>query len=145
MRHFTALLFCACLAAPVHAEIFIGIAGPLSGQNAAYGNELRVGAAAAIAAVNASGGINGETLSLVEGDDGCDAKRAVEVAKSFVSKDVRLVVGHFCSSASLAAAPTYMSAGILMLNPSVTSPELTSKNLWNVFRVTGRDDAQADA
>ncbi len=144
MRHFIALLFCACLAAPVHAEIFVGIAGPLSGQNAAYGNELRVGAAAAIAAVNASGGINGETLSLVEGDDGCDAKRAVEVAKSFVSKDVRLVVGHFCSSASLAAAPTYMNAGILMLNPSVTSPELTSKNLWNVFRTTGRDDAQAD-
>jgi branched-chain amino acid transport system substrate-binding protein len=144
LRCFTALLFYLCYALPAQAEILIGVAGPLSGQNAAYGNELRTGAAAAVAAVNAGGGINGEPLTLVEGDDACDAKRAVEVANSFVSKDVRMVVGHFCTSASLAAAPTYLSAGILMMNTSVTAPELTSKSLWNVFRLTGRDDAQAD-
>ncbi len=144
MRYLSALLLCCCLAQPALAEILVGIAGPLTGPNAAFGNELRVGAAAAIAHINAQGGINGETLSLIEGDDGCDAKRAIEVAKTLVSKDVRAVIGHFCTSASLAAAPTYLNAGVLMLNPSVTAPELTSKNLWNVFRLTGRDDAQAD-
>jgi branched-chain amino acid transport system substrate-binding protein len=129
---------------PAQAEILIGVAGPLSGPNAAYGNELRVGAAAAVAAINASGGINGETLAIVEGDDACDSKRAIDIAKNFVSRDVRMVVGHFCTSASLAAAPTYNAAGILMFNPAVTSPELTSKNLWNVFRATGRDDRQGE-
>jgi branched-chain amino acid transport system substrate-binding protein len=142
LRNLTALLFCLCCALPSHAEILIGVAGPFSGQNASYGNELRVGAAAAISEINAKGGINGESLMIVEGDDGCDAKRAVEVAKSFQSKDVRAVIGHFCTSASIAAAPTYLNAGILMINPSVTAPGLTSKNLWNVFRLTGREDTQ---
>jgi branched-chain amino acid transport system substrate-binding protein len=144
LRHLIALLFCVTLSTTAYAEILVGIAGPFTGQNAVYGSELRVGVTAAIASINASGGINGETLTLVEGDDGCDAKRAIETANMFVGKDVRLVVGHFCASASLAAAPIYVNAGILMLNPSVTSPDLTSKNLWNVFRLTGRDDTQAD-
>lgn len=137
------LLFC-CLAGTAHADINIGIAGPLNGQNAAFGSELRTGTSAAIAAVNAAGGINGELLALVEGDDNCDPKRAVDVAQDFKSKDVRLVVGHFCSSASLAAAPIYAEAGIMMFTPSATAPDITMKNLWNVFRLTGREDMQAD-
>jgi branched-chain amino acid transport system substrate-binding protein len=144
LRYLTTLLFCCCFSLSAHSEILIGIAGPLSGQNAAFGNELRSGVAAAIATINAQGGINGEPLAIVEGDDACDAKRAIEVARTFVSRDVRMVVGHFCSSASLAAAPAYSNAGILMINPSVNAPDLTSKNLWNVLRLTGRDDAQAD-
>lgn len=144
MRRLTALLFCLCCAVPAQAEILIGIAGPLSGPNSAYGNELRVGASAAVSAINAAGGINGEPLAVIEGDDACDGKRALEVSKTFASRDVRMVVGHFCASASLAAATVYNSAGILMLNPSVTSPDLTSKNLWNVFRLTGRDDMQGE-
>ncbi len=143
LRHLYVLFSLVALTLPAQADIFIGVAGPFSGQNNTYGNELRTGAAAAVSQINAQGGINGENLVLVEGDDGCDAKRAVDVAKTFVGKDVRMVVGHFCTSASLAAAPTYLNAGILMMNPSVTSPDLTSKNLWNVFRLTGRDDLQA--
>jgi branched-chain amino acid transport system substrate-binding protein len=144
LRLSTALLCTLFFASAAHAEILIGIAGPLSGPNAAFGNELRVGATTAIAAINSTGGINGENLTLVEEDDNCDSKRAIDVAKIFVSKDVRLIIGHFCSSASLTAAPTYAKAGILMINPSATAPDLTSKNLWNVFRLTGRDDMQAD-
>jgi branched-chain amino acid transport system substrate-binding protein len=144
LRPFAALLFCACFTLPAQADILIGVAGPLSGQNAALGTELRVGAAAAIAEVNAKGGINGENLTLLEGDDGCDAKRAVDIARMFQSRDVQMVVGHFCSSASLAAETVYAGAGILMFNPSVTSSELTSKNFSNVFRLTGRDDAQGE-
>ncbi len=144
MRFLPALLCSVLLANQAQAEIFVGIAGPLSGPNAAFGNELRVGATAAITAINLAGGINGENLSLVEGDDGCDTKRALEVAKTFTSKDVRLVVGHFCSSASLAAATSYAAAGILMITPSATSPDLTSKGFWNVFRLAAREDMQAD-
>lgn len=144
LRLLTVLMMSLCCALPAKAEILIGVAGPLSGPNLIYGNEIRTGATAAIVEINAAGGINGEKLTLVEGDDACDAKRALEVAKSFVSRDVRMVVGHFCTSPSLAAAPTYAAAGILMISPAVTTVELTSKNLWNVFRLTGRDDAQGE-
>jgi branched-chain amino acid transport system substrate-binding protein len=144
LRLFCFIISCLVLALPATADITIGIAGPLSGQNAVFGNELRVGVNAAIAAVNAKGGIKGEKLVSFEADDACDPRRAIDIAKDFIAKDVRLVVGHFCSATSLAAAPTYAGAGILLLTPTATSPDLTSKNLWNVFRLTGRDDLQAD-
>jgi branched-chain amino acid transport system substrate-binding protein len=144
LRRIAVIAALCWLATSAQAEIAIGIAGPFSGQNAAFGAELRNGVSAAIADVNKSGGINGEQLLLVEGDDNCDPKRAVDVANDFKSKDVRLVVGHFCSSASLAAAPIYAQSGILMISPAATGPDLTMKNLWNVFRLTGREDLQAD-
>ncbi len=144
MRLIIALLCGIGFASPSQADILVGVAGPLSGQNAAFGNELRVGVTAAISAINATGGINGEKLALAEGDDACDSKRAVDVAKTFTTRDVRLVVGHFCSSATLAAAPTYAAAGTLVITPSATAPDVTGKGLWNLFRLTGRDDLQAD-
>ncbi len=144
-RLFTTLPFAAALlCCTAHAEILVGVAGPMAGQYAAFGNEMKTGAEAAVAAINAAGGINGENLAVITADDACDTKRAAETAKDFVTKDVRLVVGHFCSGASLAAALVYADAGILMITPAASNPSLTEKNLWNVFRLTGRDDAQAD-
>ena len=110
MKVLLGIVLAACVSLPAQADIAIGIAGPLSGPNAVFGAELRNGVSGAIAAVNAAGGVNGEQLALVEGDDACDTRRAGEVAKDFIAKDVRLVVGHFCSSASLAAAPAYAQA-----------------------------------
>jgi branched-chain amino acid transport system substrate-binding protein len=144
LRLSTALLCFLSLTASAQADVFIGIAAPLSGPNAAFGNEIRIGVNAAVAAANAAGGINGEPLAVVEGDDACDSRRAGDVARELIKKDVRLVVGHFCSSASMAAAPVYAEASVMMITPSATFPDLTEKGLWNVFRLTGRDDAQAD-
>lgn len=145
LRAITTLPFVAALLCSVaQAEILIGVAGPLSGQYAAFGNEIKTGAEVAAAAINASGGINGEQLTVTASDDACDTKRAAEVAKEFVAKDVRVVIGHFCSGASLAAAYIYVGAGIVMISPAASNPALTEKSLWNVFRLTGRDDAQAE-
>jgi branched-chain amino acid transport system substrate-binding protein len=138
--HVAAALLCGV----AHAEILIGVAGPLGGQYAAFGNEIKAGAEQAATAINADGGINGEQLAVIASDDACDTKRAADVARDFVAKDVRVVIGHFCSGASLVAAHVYADAGIVMISPSATHPALTEKNLWNVFRLTGRDDAQAD-
>lgn len=126
---------------PAAAEIVIGVAGPLTGQYAAFGNQLRIGAEAAVSAVNAEGGINGESLSVVALDDGCDTRRTVDAARQFVSQDVRLVVGHYCSGASAAAALVYKDAGIMMITPSASQPALTEARNWNVFRLAGRDDS----
>ncbi len=128
-------------AAPAAAEISIGVAGPLAGQYAALGNQLRAGVEAAVAAANAAGGINGENLIVTAIDDGCDTRKAVDVARQLVTQDVRLVVGHYCSGAASAAALIYKDAGVLMISPSASQPGLTEKGNWNVFRTTGRDDA----
>jgi branched-chain amino acid transport system substrate-binding protein len=127
------------------AEILIGVAGPMSGQNAGFGEQMKRGAQAAVDQINQDGGINGEQLALVSADDSCDARRAVAVAQDFISQDVRFVVGHFCSGAAQAAAETYAKADIVMVAPSASNPKLTDENHWNVLRLAARDDAQADA
>ena len=52
-----------------YAEILVGVAGPLTGPNAAFGAQLQKGAEQAAADINAAGGINGEQIKIVLGDD----------------------------------------------------------------------------
>ena len=124
------------------AEILIATAGPLKGQYAALGEQLRQGVSRAVADINASGGVNGEQLVLEVADDGCDPKQAMTVANDLVAKGVKFVAGHYCSGSSIAAAKIYEDAGIIMISPSSTSPKFTDEGGWNVNRVCGRDDAQ---
>ena len=141
---FTALVVSPLLLAlPTSADIQIGVAGPMAGQFAAFGAQMKTGVEAAVADINAGGGINGEMFAVIVADDACDTKKATEIAKDFVAKDVRLVVGHFCSGSSIAAALVYQAANVVMITPSASQPALTEKSLWNVFRTTGRDDGQA--
>ncbi|HUQ36384.1 MAG TPA: branched-chain amino acid ABC transporter substrate-binding protein [Aestuariivirga sp.] len=138
---FGVALLCA-MSVSAHAEILIATVGPLKGQYAAFGEQLRQGVSRAMADVNATGGVNGEQLVLEVADDGCDPKQAMTVANQLVAKGVRFVAGHYCSGSSIAAAKIYEDAGIIMISPSSTSPKFTDDGGWNVNRVCGRDDAQ---
>ena len=51
------------------AQIKIGVAGPMTGGNAAFGAQLKNGAEQAVADINANGGINGQKIQLEFGDD----------------------------------------------------------------------------
>lgn len=77
------------------ADIVIGVAGPLTGPNAAFGAQLQKGAEQAIADINAAGGIKGEKLKIELGDDVSDPKQGISVANKFVADGVKYVVGHF--------------------------------------------------
>ncbi|RYE91902.1 MAG: branched-chain amino acid ABC transporter substrate-binding protein, partial [Oxalobacteraceae bacterium] len=77
------------------ADITIGVAGPMTGQYATFGQQLKIGAEQAVADINAAGGVNGEKLVLSIGDDACDPKQAVAVANSFAGQGVSFVAGHF--------------------------------------------------
>ena len=138
---FGVALFCA-MSVSARAEILIATAGPLKGQYAALGEQLRQGVGRAVADINASGGVNGEQLVLEVADDDCDPRQAMAVANDLVAKGVKFVAGHYCSGSSIAAAKIYEDAGIIMISPSSTSPKFTDDGGWNVNRVCGRDDAQ---
>ena len=64
----------AMMATPAFAQIKIGSAGPMTGANAAFGEQLRRGAQMAVEDINAAGGVNGQKLELQIGDDACDPK-----------------------------------------------------------------------
>ncbi len=140
-----AALFAAALTfgpAMAHADILIGAAGPMTGQYAAFGQQLKEGAQQAIDDINAHGGVLGQKLKLIVGDDACDPKQAVSVANMFAARKVALVDGHFCSSSSIPASKVYADNGILEITPASTNPDFTDKGGWNVFRTCGRDDQQ---
>ncbi len=134
-------------AAPVRADILIATVGPMSvtpmtGQYAMFGEELQRGAEMAVRDVNAGGGVNGEPLKLLIGDDACDPGLAVQVAEELVRQGVVFVDGHFCSGASLPASQVYHDKGVLMITPASINSRLTEQGFANVFRTCGRDDTQ---
>lgn len=95
------------------ADILVGVAGPFTGPNAAFGEQLKKGAEQAAADINAAGGINGEQIVLTFGDDVSDPKQGVSVANKFVADGVKVVVGHFNSGVSIPASEVYAENGVL--------------------------------
>jgi branched-chain amino acid transport system substrate-binding protein len=135
------VVFAAAFGAPARGDILIGMAGPITGQNAWYGEQMERGAAQAVADLNAAGGVLGQQVELIMADDFCDPKQAVAAARKLISDRAILVVGHFCSGASIPASEIYAGAGVLMISPASTNPMLTELGRANVFRVIHRDDA----
>jgi branched-chain amino acid transport system substrate-binding protein len=143
---FAALLVAAFASRALAQDIPVAVVGPITGEDAAFGVQMKRGSDMAVKDLNAHGGVLGKQLKLFTGDDACDPKQAVAVANEMVNDNVVLVVGHFCSGASIPASSVYAESGILQITPASTNPLLTdqaAKNGWvNVFRTCGRDDAQ---
>jgi branched-chain amino acid transport system substrate-binding protein len=125
------------------AEIKIATAGPMTGQYAAFGAQMKAGAEQAVEDINAAGGVNGEMLSLEIGDDACDPKQAVAVANQMAGDGVVFMAGHFCSGSSIPASAVYADEGIVQISPASTNPAFTEERPGpGTYRVCGRDDQQ---
>jgi branched-chain amino acid transport system substrate-binding protein len=127
-------------------EVTIAVIGPITGKEAPFGAQMKMGAEAAVRELNAAGGVNGAQVKLVVEDDACDPKQAVTAANKVAGAKVAAVIGHFCSGSSIPASEVYWKSKILQISPASTNPKLTDdamKKGWtNVHRVCGRDDAQ---
>ena len=127
---------------PAKADIKIGVASPMTGPNAAYGQQYLAGVRAAADRINGSGGVLGEKLVVITGDDVSDPKQGVSVANNFVADGVKFVVGHFNSGVTIPASDVYQENDVLFVTPTATNPKVTDRGLWNAFRACGRDDQQ---
>jgi branched-chain amino acid transport system substrate-binding protein len=138
-----AVVFAAALAGgSAHADMLLGVTGPITGANATFGAQLTRGVHAAADDINAKGGILGQKIKVEEGDDASDPKQGVAVANKFVGDGVKYVVGPFNSGVTIPASDVYSDNGVLMVTPSATNPKVTDRGLWDVFRTCGRDDQQ---
>lgn len=148
MKHSAAMLVAAAMLMGVAvgparaADVPIAVVGPMTGQYATFGDQMKNGAEMAVADINAAGGVLGQKLELVIGDDACDPKQAVAVANQVAGKGVKLVAGHYCSGSSIPASDVYADNNIVQISPASTNPKLTDAGKPNVFRVCGRDDQQ---
>jgi branched-chain amino acid transport system substrate-binding protein len=132
----------ALSAGVAHADMVIATVGPMTGQYAIFGDQMKRGAQMAVKDLNAKGGVLGQQIKLEIGDDACDPKQAVAVANQMINKGVVFIAGHFCSGSSIPASAVYHDEGILQISPASTNPKLTEQGFDNVFRVCGRDDQQ---
>lgn len=121
----------------------IAIVGPVTGQYASFGQQMKNGGEMAVEDINAAGGVLGKKLKLDVGDDACDPKQAVAVANQMAGENVALVAGHYCSGSSIPASQVYAESNLIEISPASTNPAYTDNRPGpNIYRVCGRDDQQ---
>lgn len=112
-----ALLPCAALAQPGERWL-IGQSAPLSGSNAQFGTDVRDGAAATFAAINAAGGVAGRRIELVTLDDKNERKTAGANTKTLIEQmGVVALFGYGSATLSLDALPQAEAAGVPFFAP----------------------------
>lgn len=120
--------------------IRIAAVGPITGAQAETGQDMINGIRLAVAEKNAAGGVLGKKVELVVFDDAADPKEAVSVARKIESDPTIMgVVGHMNSGTTKPASPIYHAAGIPLVMPVPTNPEITRQGFSNLFRIPPTD------
>lgn len=126
--------------------IKIAAVAPITGDQAAAGQDLINGIKLAVEEKNAAGGILGKQIELGIFDDKGDPKEAVSVANKIVSDpEIIGVVGHMNSGTTLPATPIYHRQGLPVVMPVPTNPKITQQGFNNLFRVPPTDSDQGPA
>ncbi|MDE0530903.1 MAG: ABC transporter substrate-binding protein [Albidovulum sp.] len=87
-------------------------------------------------AINARGGINGNTVELILLNDECKSDKGVANANKFAYQDnVHLIIGSTCSSVSLPIVDVTAQAEVPQIIPHSTNDQITKKDSAWVFRV----------
>jgi len=128
-----------CAVIPAGSTIKLGYAGPMTGDYSQFGIDMSNAMKLAVAD---SGDIEGFKVELLAEDDLASAEGAAAVANKLVTDPTFVAMaGHAFSGATAAAMPIYEKAGVPMLSPSATNPDLT-KGGSKVFNRNAFTDAQ---
>jgi ABC-type branched-subunit amino acid transport system substrate-binding protein len=100
------------------ASVIFGQSAPLTGANAELGNDIRNGALAYFAKVNAAGGVHGRKLELASLDDANQVPRAEANTKKLVEEaGVFALFGYASATLSRPALPTVEKHRVPFLSP----------------------------
>lgn len=140
---FAAPLFISSAAWGQKGVIKIATQSPLSGEQAAQGEHIKLGAQLAVEEAVKGLKALGFDLLFVPFDDQAKPEVGVVNARNIVADpDILLVVGHFNSGVALPSSDIYKDAMLAMISPANTATEITDRGYPNVNRVCGRDDIQ---
>lgn len=125
--------------------ITIGVAAAMSGPADFLGWRQVNAVQLAIDQINAGGGVDiggtNYSIALVTADSACNPTQAVAAANTLLNTGAVAVVGHSCSSATMAAQSVYATAGVPMISASSSSTQITEQGYTTTFRVITRDDS----
>jgi branched-chain amino acid transport system substrate-binding protein len=120
---------------------------PLSGDQAAFGQDILHGAELAVQQL--SDPFLGEyrfRVELVPYDDQNSVARAAANAQQIIADpEILCGIGHYDPHVTIETSDLYHLAGLALIAPSVTAPLLTDRDYFEVNRVIGHRDGQGAA
>lgn len=120
--------------------IRIGSIGPVTGQNAIYGNAVKNGIDLAVKEINEAGGINGVKVEFDFQDDESDAEKAVNAYNTLKDWGMDILVGTVTSTPCEAVVAKTSQDNIFQFTPSGTSVNAIQYD--NAFRMCFSDPSQ---
>jgi branched-chain amino acid transport system substrate-binding protein len=123
--------------------IYVGIAGPMSGNCESCGKTMLNAASLCLDMFRKEGGLRGKEIKLVPLDDNGDKDIAAQIAESALQKKILLVLGHYDSPASLSAGKVYWMNDIPAITASAADDRITRENNW-YFRIIPGNSVQGN-
>jgi branched-chain amino acid transport system substrate-binding protein len=122
--------------------LLLGEVGSLTGSEATFGISARNGIELALKEANEAGGVKGKKLAVRVYDSQGKPEEAAQAVTRLIAQDkVVLILGEAASSVSMAMAEKAQAAGVPMITPTSTAPEVTQKGDY-IFRVCFIDPFQ---
>lgn len=123
------LVACSSSSSGSSGALEIGVEGPMTGPQSSTGIDMWRGANLMAKTLNASGGILGRKVDLIQLDDKATASVGLQVAHRAVSRHVAAVIGPYNSAVGIQDLPVYLHAGVVVVR-------LTSNKKTNNMGVT---------
>ena len=120
--------------------IRIGAIGPLTGDAAIYGQDVKGGMEIAVKEINEAGGINGVKVELNFQDDENDPEKAVNAYNTLKDWGMQALLGTVTSAPCVAVGEVAKDDNMFLLTPSGTAVECVQYD--NAFRVCFSDPTQ---
>lgn len=130
-----------------HADVKIGLIGPMSGAAAVYGTEAKAGADFALEQLRAANHPAAQAIDFISADSGGNPGLAAQAAERMVSSDkVTAIIGGMTSAETQAIIEVTRNAETVQLSPLAQDNALTQQgNPW-FFRIAqSADDFGAKA
>ncbi|MGD9946528.1 MAG: ABC transporter substrate-binding protein [Burkholderiaceae bacterium] len=132
-------------AAGAQTSIKVGLIQPATGPAAYDGQSVMNGARLAESEINAAGGVLGQRIELVLQDGKADPAESLNAAEKLLDRDkVRVLIGAWASSATLAVMPLVQRYEVPLIVETSTAERITEAgNPW-VFRISSNSKIDAD-
>ncbi len=128
-------------------DVKLGAILSLQGSGAPYGQSIKRGIELAVEQINAAGGVNvfevgQKPLTLIVHDAKSQPAVGVQVAQELIDAGVVAAIGADVSDVTLAIAPVFQEAEIILMSPASSTPKLSNAGNF-IYRNFPSDDLEA--
>ena len=128
-------------------DVKIGVILSLTGSGAPYGNSIQRGVDLAVSEINAAGGMQifeggQKPITLIRRDVQSDRAVGVQAAREILDTGVVAAIGADVSDVTLAIAPLFQEASVVLMSPSSSAPKLSDAGDF-IYRNYPSDDLEA--